>query len=78
MEFELLLKGVFYPSANSFLAPKSIFINPKYGNCCDASAILVELFLEWKWGVSMIDKASVCRILTDRDRGLTFLSAPPE
>ena len=43
-----------------------------------ASVVLVELFLEWKWGLILLDKPNVCRILPDIAIGMDFFSTPPK
>ena len=78
MEFELLLRGLFYPSTNLFWLPSRFSLIPYLEFVVHAFVVLVEQFLEWKWGLILLDKPSVCRILPDIAIGMDFFSTPPE
>ena len=75
---QILLKGLVYPSANSFWLPSRFSSIPNLEIVVYAFVVLVELFLEWKWGLRLLDKPIVCKSLTDRARGLDFFFTPPE
>ena len=78
LKFKLLLRGLFYPSTNLFWLPSQFSSIPNLEILVYSPVVLVEIFLEWKWGLILLDKPSVCSNLVDIARGMTFLLAPPE
>ena len=79
LKFELLSLSRFNQFPYLIWPLWCVFLQFQNRDCCVYLALLsLDCVWEWKWGLSLLDKPSVCRSLTYRARGLTFFSATLE